>query len=145
MNIKSARPISPHLAIYKMQITSGLSVLHRVSGMLLFIGLLCLSWWICYFVFTYGEMAANNICNVDVVLQMRENLVLRFFSSFIGQIILIMWSYCLFYHICAGIRHLFWDCGIGFKRAQVNCTAMAVIFCSVILCAFTWVYAYLVV
>ena len=92
-----SRPISPHLQIYKPQLTSVLSITHRGTGIFLCIGLLALCYWLV--ALALGPAAYDQAQGV--------------LGSAIGQVLLFVWSFSLFYHLCNGIRHLFWDAGIG--------------------------------
>ena len=90
------RPLSPHLQVYRWQITMALSILHRMTGVGLGLGLLLLTWWVVaaatgpdYFDFVQGIMA-----------------------SWLGRLILLGFTWALFFHLCNGIRHLFWDAEI---------------------------------
>jgi succinate dehydrogenase / fumarate reductase, cytochrome b subunit len=89
------RPISPHLQIYRWQLTSVLSILHRAAGVVLSAGALLLVWWL--------VAAASGPDAYEGV----ENLL----GSWIGVLFLFGWSAALFYHLCNGIRHLVWDTG----------------------------------
>lgn len=114
------RPLSPHLTIYKPQITSMLSISHRISGVFLFLGILALSWW--------TIMSVYQQCNcLDVI-----------FKSIFGKIILFFWSQALFYHMLNGVRHLFWDIGKGFELKTLNNTGIIVFVGSIFLNIFVW-------
>jgi succinate dehydrogenase / fumarate reductase, cytochrome b subunit len=89
------RPISPHLQIYRWQLTSVLSILHRASGILLSAGAVLLVWWL--------VAAASGPDAYEGV----EN----FLGSWPGLLLLLGWTLSLFYHLCNGIRHLVWDTG----------------------------------
>jgi succinate dehydrogenase / fumarate reductase, cytochrome b subunit len=89
------RPISPHLQIYRWQLTSVLSILHRAAGVWLSIGTIVLVWWLI--------AAASTPEAFDAVAE--------FLASWLGLVLLLGWSVTLFYHLCNGIRHLVWDTG----------------------------------
>src|SRR5260370_16975637 len=93
------RPLSPHLQVYKWQLTSVLSILHRATGIALSVGALYLATWVIY-------ASAN---------PMAYALFQSFNTSIVGRIVLGGWLFCAFYHLCNGIRHLFWDAGYGFE------------------------------
>lgn len=117
------RPLSPHLSIYKPQMSSVLSILHRITGAGLFVGALILVWWII----------------VGVYSSFNPNVLLwNFWNSLIGKILLFCWSAALFYHLLNGIRHLFWDVGMGFKVPTADKTGMAVLFGTVLLTGLSW-------
>ena len=98
--IKKERPLSPHLQIYKPQITSISSILHRLAGVALTLGL---------FIVTWGLIA---------LADGRESFEFftTFFGSTIGQIILIAWSGAFFYHMCTGLRHFILDAGFLYEK-----------------------------
>lgn len=121
-NTTSNRPLSPHLSIYKPQITSILSISHRLTGLGLFIGALLLGWWITFSV--YGN------CNCI------NNLI----SSTVGRVFLFLWTLALYYHLLNGIRHLFWDMGKGFEIKTVNKSGTFVLLGAVGLTIASWVY-----
>ena len=94
--MKSAhRPISPHLQIYRWQLTSVLSILHRGAGIVLSAGAILLVWWL--------VAAASGPDEYEGVES--------FLGSWIGLLFLFGWTASLFYHLCNGIRHLVWDTG----------------------------------
>ena len=92
------RPLSPHLQIYKPQITSMLSILHRATGIALSIGSVILVLWIV--ALTLGE-------NTYLIY---SNLI----NNWFGKLIIFGFTFALFYHLSNGIRHLFWDAGYGY-------------------------------
>lgn len=89
------RPLSPHLQIYRWQLTSVLSILHRVTGVALSAGTILLVWWL--------VAAASGPEAYEGVQE--------FLGSWLGLLLLFGWSLSLFYHLCNGIRHLVWDTG----------------------------------
>ncbi len=92
------RPLSPHLQVYKPQLTSSLSIIHRGSGVFLSIGTLVLLYWLL-------ALAAGP----EAYVQAQACL-----GSWYGQLGLFAWTFAFYYHFCNGIRHLFWDAGYGF-------------------------------
>ena len=115
MNDKK-QPLSPHLSIYRWQITSTLSILHRLSGLVLFLAAFDFAIWL-------GSIALGGDTYVEV-------------RSFFSTNILVSLSF--FYHFLNGIRHLLWDLGKGFNESQVKLTGLLVVFLSVILTALFW-------
>ena len=67
-----------------------------------------------------------------------------FFGSFFGQLILFAWSIVLFYHLCNGIRHLFWDAGLGFELPEVYRSGWVVVGATGVLTLLTWIIGYIV-
>ena len=120
------RPTSPHLQIYRWQITSVLSILHRATGVALAVGTLVLVWWL---------IAAA--AGPDAYGDARW-----FLGSWLGYILLFCWSFALFYHLCNGIRHLGWDVGKGFDIPTAYRTGWLVVFTSLALTAAVWAVAY---
>ena len=97
------RPLSPHLQIYRWQLTSVLSILHRLTGVALTVGTLLLVWWL--------VAAAQGPEAFESAQQ--------FLGSVIGLVLLFAWSIALFYHLCNGLRHLWWDTGHGLDLPSV--------------------------
>ncbi|MGB0381838.1 MAG: succinate dehydrogenase, cytochrome b556 subunit [Alphaproteobacteria bacterium] len=120
-----SRPLSPHLQIYKPQITSVLSILHRITGVINMGGLLILAAWL---------IAASISDNAYAQMQW-------LMGSLLGMAALVVWSWTVFYHLCNGIRHLFWDMGKGFEIAQVTRSGQIVLLVSGLLTVITWAIA----
>ena len=116
------RPLSPHLQVYRPQLTSVLSILHRITGVIIALGSLLIMWWVW------------SISGTSEQYQFAFN----FFNSLIGQILLFIWSACSFYHLCNGIRHLLWDVGMGFELKQAYLTGKMVVCAAVILTLAGW-------
>ena len=105
------RPLSPHLQVYKPQWTSVLSIVHRITGVALALGALLLVWWLAAAASSAGYFA----------------YVQGFMASWPGIVLLIGWAFALFYHLCNGIRHLFWDAGIGLELGPARMSGMVVV------------------
>lgn len=118
------RPLSPHLSIYRWQITNTLSILHRISGFGLTLGLIPLSLWL------WG--AAYNI---DLFRAISAAA-----ASILGKLFLFGWSLAFYYHLANGIRHLNWDIGKGFELNEVLASGRVVIAFALALTVFTWAY-----
>ena len=116
------RPISPHLQVYKPQITSVLSIFHRITGVALTFGLILLVAWI--FTLSLGE-------------EYFEYFSL-FIKSWFGLLILFGFTFALNYHLCNGIRHLFWDAGYGYEIETVHKSGLAVLVVSFVLTILIW-------
>lgn len=125
--ISSDRPLSPHLQVYRPQITSTLSILHRLTGVALAVGTLLLTWWL---------VAAAAGPEAFAAAQ-------GFIGSIVGRLLLFGWSFALFYHLCNGIRHLAWDAGYGFTIEATTRSGWAVVVASVALTLVAWVAGYL--
>ena len=122
----TARPLSPHLQIYRWQISSVLSVLHRASGVVLGAGTLLLTWWL--MALASGPDAYATVHS--------------FFSSLGGKIVLFGVTWALFYHLCNGIRHLAWDAGFGFAVGARIHTGWVVVVGSATLTIISFLLAY---
>ena len=121
------RPLSPHLQVYKPQLTSILSILHRGTGIVLSIGSIFLVSWI--LVLTLGESA------YQIYSQLANN--------WFGKLVIFGFTFGLFYHLSNGIRHLFWDAGYGYDLKDAYISGFAVIFSSLSLTLITWLIIYL--
>ena len=105
------RPLSPHLQIYKWQLTSVMSIMHRATGLALAAGTIFLVWWLVAAASGEEEFAAAH----------------WFFGSWLGLLILFGWCAAFFYHLANGIRHLAWDSGYGFELPNVYRSGYAVV------------------
>ena len=119
---RNHRPLSPHLQIYRPQITSVLSILHRITGVFLSIGSLLLAVWI--FAAAYDERLYNSLG--------------EFFRSILGTLALMAWVAAFYYHLCNGVRHLFWDAGKGFALQTAHTTGILVLLAAAVMTAITW-------
>ena len=116
------RPLSPHLQIYKIQITSLLSILHRGTGIVLFGGSLIWTLW-----FLALAAGAQNY-----------EIFQRVLLHPLGLGFLLGWSFSFFYHLCNGIRHLMWDAGYGYDMPTVRWTGWMVVAYSLFLTLAAW-------
>jgi succinate dehydrogenase / fumarate reductase cytochrome b subunit len=119
------RPLSPHLQVYKPQITSILSILHRITGVAASVGLLLLTWWIVAAATSDSAYAAAS----------------WFMRSVLGILMIFGWIAALWYHFCNGIRHLAWDLGYGFELTEVHLTGKIVVIATAVLSVITWIAA----
>lgn len=120
--MNNKRPLSPHLQIYQPQLTSLMSILHRLSGVFLSLGTVVLAYWL---------IAAAN--GAESYQQAQDLL-----ASWLGLLFLFGWSFALFYHLSNGIRHLFWDIGLGMDIQMVYLSGKLVLLASFILTALAW-------
>ena len=116
------RPLSPHLSIYRWPITMATSILHRATGVALAVGFILFVFWL-----------ADAASGPDAYAVFSTAM-----GSIIGRILLLGWSWAFFYHLANGIRHLVWDVGFGFEKAQANTSSWFVIVTSVVLTAAFW-------
>jgi succinate dehydrogenase / fumarate reductase cytochrome b subunit len=121
--VKKPRPLSPHVQIYKPQITSGMSIFHRITGVGLSFALPVFVWFL--------VALAGGQSSYDTFVSCAHSTV--------GRIFLMGWAWAFFYHFCCGIRHLFWDAGLFLDIKQVNQSG---IFCLFLSTALTLAIAY---
>lgn len=105
------RPLSPHLQVYRLQITSVLSILHRLTGIALAAGTALLVWWLV------------SIALGPKIFGMTKALI----ASWPGRVVLFGWVFALFFHLANGIRHLAWDAGWGFDLKTAETTGWIVV------------------
>ena len=117
------RPLSPHLSIYRWPITMMLSILHRATGLAMSVGFVLFVFWL--------ADAANGPDAYAVFVEAM--------GSTFGLLLLVGWSWAFFYHISNGIRHLFWDAGLGLEKGQATKSAWFVLLLSIVLTAIFWV------
>ncbi|QEX19574.1 succinate dehydrogenase, cytochrome b556 subunit [Hypericibacter terrae] len=116
------RPLSPHLQIYRWQISSVLSILHRITGIALAVGSLLLVYWI--IAAAVGPEA----------FAQAQGLI----GSILGRLLLFGWTYALFFHLANGIRHLFWDMGWGFELKTMSITGWTAVILALLLTLLAW-------
>ena len=126
-NVNRDRPISPHLQIYRPQITSVLSITHRATGIFLTGGAVLFTYWI--MAATYGPDAFSTA----------QALV----GSWFGQMVLWGLTFSLFYHLGNGIRHLAWDSGFGFELDKVRLSGWLTLTFAIVMTLLTLSIAYL--
>jgi len=117
------RPLSPHLQIYRWQLTSVLSILHRLTGVVLSAGAILLVWWLV--AAASGPEAYEGVED--------------FLGSWIGLVLLLGWSVALFYHLCNGIRHLVWDTGHALDLKSTYVGGWTVIALTAVLTLAAWI------
>ncbi|NKB39209.1 MAG: succinate dehydrogenase, cytochrome b556 subunit [Gammaproteobacteria bacterium] len=115
-------PISPHAQIYKPQLTSILSITHRMTGIVLSLGSLLLCYWLL-------TIASGEVVYTEFLIHS---------DAWYGQVILMSFVFSYFYHFCNGIRHLFWDAGLGLEIESAYKSGYAVIVASIFLSAATY-------
>ena len=115
------RPMSPHLQIYKPQLTSVLSICNRISGIAISVGTLLMVWWL-----VAASEGPKSFAGVQ-----------WFASSVVGVLVLVGWNVALCYPTFGGFRHLGWDAGIGFSLPATHrsgrITVVATIACSALI------------
>ena len=123
MTQASKRPLSPHLQVYRPQLTSILSILHRITGFALFAGTLLMTWWL---------MAAA--AGPESFAKFHS----MFIDCWIGKFMLFGWTWSLCFHLLNGIRHLIWDMGKDLDIKSVYRGGWAVMIISILLTAAVW-------
>lgn len=126
---RRARPLSPHLSIYKATLTMTMSIVHRITGAALYVGTLLLAWWL--IAAAYGP---NAYANVE-----------WFIASIPGRLILFGYTWALIHHMLGGIRHLIWDTVHGFEPAEREMLTLATLVGSVALTFILWAIGYLMI
>jgi succinate dehydrogenase / fumarate reductase cytochrome b subunit len=125
---QAQRPLSPHLQIYQPQLTTVLSFTHRGTGLALAVGTVFLVWWLFAAAFNPGWFS----------------LAEAFWYSWIGRLMLLGWTFSFFFHLCNGIRHLFWDAGWGLDLKTAYRSGWTVVGSSVVLTLIAWIAGYAV-
>ena len=116
------RPMSPHLQVYRRQITSVMSILHRVSGVVLTLGVFGVAWWLLSLA-QGGEQYAR---------------AAAWIASPFGMLMLFGFSLALVYHLLNGLRHLLWDMGWGFEISDTYRSGWTVMVLTVAFTAAIW-------
>jgi succinate dehydrogenase / fumarate reductase cytochrome b subunit len=120
------RPLSPHLQVWRWHVTMLTSILHRATGIALYVGALILAGWAL-------ALASGPQAYVEF------NALL---GSLLGQLIMFGLTVSMLYHLANGVRHLVWDTGRGLDVKTANLTAVAVIAFSIIAAAALWFAAF---
>lgn len=121
-----ARPLSPHLTIYRAPITMTTSILHRITGGALYFGTLLVAWWLI--------AAATSETYFDFVNGI--------FGSWFGRLVLLGYTWALVLHMLGGIRHLIWDTGAGLEKLTASKIAWATVAGSIVLTVLIWIAGY---
>lgn len=122
---KQARPLSPHLSIYRWQISNTLSILHRITGFGLAIGMVLLVAWLV----TAAWFPAG--------FEQLQSLL----GSIVGKLFLFGWTVAFYYHLGNGLRHLNWDMGHGLKLDEMTASGRVVVVFAISMAIFTWTIA----
>ncbi len=117
------RPLSPHLQIYKPQITSVLSITHRATGVFLSLGALILTCWL-----------VGLATGQDAFANLQQHI-----NAWYGKVLLVAFVFSFYYHLANGVRHLFWDAGLGLEISTSYKTGYAVIVFTLVLTVVTFV------
>lgn len=118
-----ARPLSPHLGVYRFMYTMVLSITHRITGVAMSVGLLVLAWWL--MAIAAGPAEYERVVGV--------------LSHWFHKALLAGWLAAYAWHLCTGIRHLVWDTGRGLERPQARASARVAVIAAIALFAiFAW-------
>ena len=117
------RPLSPHLQVYTPQLTSVMSICHRATGIALAAGVLLLVWWVVAAAAGPEAFATAH----------------GFLGSWFGMLILFGFTGALMYHLCNGIRHLFWDAGYGFELETAYKSGWMTLGAAAVLTVVAWI------
>ena len=127
MRNQSNRPLSPHLQIYRWTPTMLSSISHRASGIINTVGAVFLAIWL-----IGAANGPDAFATVNGVA-----------GSWFGQLVMFLWSFALFYHLCNGIRHQVWDVGVGLDPSTARTTAFAAYGAAAGLTIIVWIWAFL--
>jgi succinate dehydrogenase / fumarate reductase cytochrome b subunit len=122
----AARPLSPHLQIYKPMLTMMMSIVHRITGVGLYFGIILLVWWL-----TAASISDSYF-----------DFVQGFFGHWFGRLVLFGFSWALMHHALGGLRHLLWDTGRGYDLKVVEWLARVNLAGSIILTLLLWIIGY---
>lgn len=119
------RPLSPHLQVYKLPLNALLSITHRLTGLVLALG------------------SAGVVLMLVMAASGSQTYQAFHGASYhwLGQVILVAFTLALYYHLCAGVRHLFWDAGYGYDLKTANFGSWLILLGAVVLTALTWLVA----
>lgn len=116
------RPLSPHLQIYRWELTMALSILQRITGVALLLGLLLLVFWLLAVAAGPARLESLN----------------EFLTGPVGIAMLLVWTFAVYLHLGNGLRHLFWDIGWGFSLNTARRSGWAVVVFTLVATAATW-------
>jgi len=123
-----SRPLSPHLQVYRLTLTMAMSIVHRITGVGLYVGVLLLAWFLLALssdATTYANFSA-------------------FMRSFIGELLLLGFTWALFHHLLGGVRHALWDAGFGLDDPMRERLAQGTLIGGIALTVIAWIVGYFV-
>lgn len=115
------RPLSPHLQIYRPQLTSMTSIFVRLTGNAVIVAALMIVWW-----FVAASAGPEAFATAD-----------GFLRSWFGDLVLFLSTWAIWYHLLGGLRHLVWDMGYGLEVEKAETMGLIMILVSVLLTIFT--------
>ena len=119
---RRARPLSPHLSIYRWTATMAMSIAHRITGIALYFGMLLVAWWL--------VAAATSPSWFDTA-----NWIM---GSWFGRLVLVGFSWALIHHALGGVRHFIWDTGVGLEKKTATVLSSLTLAGSLLLTAALW-------
>ena len=125
-NMARSRPLSPHLQVYRLPLSALMSISHRATGVLLAAGSLVLVYWL-----AAVAGGPDTFAGAQALL-----------GSLPGRVLLLVFTFSLFYHLGNGIRHLFWDAGLGFDLRTTHTSGVVVIVAAIVLSLVAWALGY---
>ena len=125
--IRHPRPLSPHLQIYRPMLTMMMSIVHRITGVMLYLGTLLLAWFLI--------AAASDVHSFGVVAAV--------YGSWIGLLVLFGFTWALFHHLLGGLRHFVWDAGYGMDHLMREYLAQGTLAGGLVLTVLVWILAFL--
>jgi succinate dehydrogenase / fumarate reductase cytochrome b subunit len=124
----AARPLSPHLQVYRFALTMAMSIAHRITGVGLYVGTILLAWWL-----VAAASDASSFATASA-----------FMGSAFGRLILFGFTWALFHHMLGGVRHFIWDLGYGMDHPEREYLAQGTLAGGLILTLLVWFLAYVV-
>jgi len=122
----AARPLSPHLQIYRPMLTMMMSIMHRITGVGLYFGIVLLVWWL-----TAASVSDSYF-----------EFVQGFLGHWFGRLLLFGFTWALIHHALGGLRHLLWDTGRGFDLNLIEWLARGNLAGSIVLTLLLWIIGY---
>ena len=122
----SPRPLSPHLSVFRPLITMVMSIVHRITGVALYLGMALLAWWLMAAASGPGAFAGAS----------------RVLGSWFGLLVLLGFTWALIHHTLGGIRHMIWDMGAGYSFRARNGLAWGTLGGSLVLTFLLWTFGY---
>lgn len=119
---RSARPLSPHLQIYRPTLTMMMSIFHRLTGIALYFGSMLLAWWL------MAASGPNGYAKFEA-----------FIGTWLGELLLFAFTFALIHHMLGGIRHLIWDTGHGFGANEREWLAAATLIGAIAITIILWI------
>ena len=123
----AARPLSPHLGIYRWTWTMAMSVFHRLTGVALYAGTALVAVW--FLAMASGPAAYDRVS--------------WWFGTPVGLLLLFGYTWALMHHMLGGVRHLVWDFGRGLEPGTRFMMARMTLIGSSVLTVLIWVVAWL--